>query len=242
MIPQLGFEERNLLEKNIVKEGCRDPIVLWDKQILDGHNRYAICTKHGLEYKTANVEIANRNEAINWIIDNQLGKRNLPARVKTYLIGKRYTNEKKAHGGDKKSGEYKEKSSGQNDQLVLTAEKIAEQNKVTEKTVRRNEEFSNSIDTIAEASGESAMDIIAKTKLTQEDVNKVDTMSTAYNPLFYSAIEPKYLTVMVLHLKSNILQSILKNPRKHRDMPQKCIKNGTEKGVNQNPLKIKQLL
>ena len=32
------------------------------------------------------------------------------------------------------------------------------------------------------------------------------------------------------------LESILKNPRKHRDMPQKYIKNGTERGVNQNPL------
>ena len=30
-------------------------------------------------------------------------------------------------------------------------------------------------------------------------------------------------------------KSILKNPRKHRDMPQKYIKNGTERGVNQNP-------
>jgi len=176
LIPQLGFEERNLLEKNILKEGCRDPIVLWNEQILDGHNRYAICTKHGLDYKTVTVDIADRREAVNWIIDNQLGRRNITAHVRTYLIGKRYTNEKKAYGGDKKSEEYKEKSSGQNDHLILTAEKIAEQNKVTEKTVRRDETFSDSIDTLAESSGESAIDILTKTKLTQEDVNKVATL------------------------------------------------------------------
>ena len=34
------------------------------------------------------------------------------------------------------------------------------------------------------------------------------------------------------------LKRILKNPRKHRNIPQKYIKDGTERGVNQNPLKI----
>jgi hypothetical protein len=33
------------------------------------------------------------------------------------------------------------------------------------------------------------------------------------------------------------LKRILKNPRKHRDMPPKYIKSGTERGVNQNTLK-----
>ena len=106
------------------------------------HNRNVrIWAKNDLEYKTATVEIANRNEAINWIIDNQLGKRNLPARVKTYLIGKRYTNEKKPVGAPI-ANVNAEKQCSQNDDIVLakrTVEKIAEQNKVTEKTVRRNE-------------------------------------------------------------------------------------------------------
>jgi hypothetical protein len=35
----------------------------------------------------------------------------------------------------------------------------------------------------------------------------------------------------------NLLKRILKNPRKHRNIPQKYIKDGTERGVNQNPLK-----
>ena len=131
----------------------------------------------------ATREIANRNEAINWIIDNQLGKRNLPPRIKTYLIGRRYTNEKQTHGGDR-GNQYTELSeevaSGQNDHLAderKTAEKIAEQNKVTEKTVRRDETFSDSIDAIAESSGETSMDILNKTKFTQDDVNKVATLT-----------------------------------------------------------------
>ena len=39
----------------------------------------------------------------------------------------------------------------------------------------------------------------------------------------------------------DIPKRILKNPRKHRDMPQKYIVNGTERGVNQNPPKLSEI-
>ena len=178
LIPQLGFEERNLLEKNIVKEGCRDPIVLWNEQILDGHNRYAICTKHGLGYKTVTVDVANRREAVNWIIDNQLGRRNITAHVRTYLLGCRYTNEKKIIPNPNGTNQFTEGVSPQNEDIATTAQKIAKQNQVGHATVERAEKFSNAIDQVAESSGESAMDILTKAKLTQEDVNKAATLAS----------------------------------------------------------------
>ncbi len=170
LIPPLTHEERALLEKNIIKEGCRDPIVVWDGVIIDGHNRHSICTEHDIEFKTANVELSDRNEAINWIIDNQLGKRNVPEQVKKYLIGKRYTGAKKSRFGrsDREFGV-------ENITTPKTAEKIAEQNQVSEKTVRNSETFSESIDKIADSSGKNAMDILTTTKVTQEDVKKVST-------------------------------------------------------------------
>ncbi|NQE45041.1 hypothetical protein C5S31_03335 [ANME-1 cluster archaeon GoMg2] len=128
----------------------------------------------------ATREIANRNEAINWIIDNQLGRRNITVHVRTYLIGRRYSNEKKPAGGDRKSEEFKEESNVQNAHLIderKTAERIAEQNRINESTVRRSESFSDSIDTLAKSSGETSMDILNKTKFTQEDVNKVATLT-----------------------------------------------------------------
>ena len=42
LIPLLTNEEFNQLEENILKEGCREPIVLWNDTIVDGHNRYEI--------------------------------------------------------------------------------------------------------------------------------------------------------------------------------------------------------
>jgi len=76
-IPPLSDEEFAQLEKNILADGCRDPLVLWGQLIIDGHNRYAICTKHGLPFNTVQKEFADRDDAIEWMINNQLGRRNL---------------------------------------------------------------------------------------------------------------------------------------------------------------------
>lgn len=77
LIPPLTNEEYTTLEELIVEEGCRDPLVLWDNIILDGHNRYKICNEHGLIFKTVQKNLDDRNAAKIWIIKNQFGKRNL---------------------------------------------------------------------------------------------------------------------------------------------------------------------
>jgi N6-adenosine-specific RNA methylase IME4 len=77
LIPALTGEEFKQLEANILSEGIRDPLVLWKGYLVDGHNRYAIATEHGLEYKTVNKEFKDSNEVKEWMILNQFGRRNL---------------------------------------------------------------------------------------------------------------------------------------------------------------------
>lgn len=175
LIPPLTYEERELLEKNIVKEGCRDPIVVWDNTIIDGHNRYDICTSHNIEFKIAEIELFDRNEVTNWIIDNQLGKRNAPESVKDYLRGKRYTGEKKTEGGDRKSEQYKKISDGKDYQVISTAHKIANQYQVSEKTIRNDEKYSQSVDKIAENSNVVPMELLIK-KISKDEANKLSTL------------------------------------------------------------------
>ena len=79
LIPPLTSEEYDTLESSIIAEGCRDAIVLWGNVIVDGHNRYTICRKHGIPFNTVQKEFPSRNDAIVWIIKNQFGRRNLPA-------------------------------------------------------------------------------------------------------------------------------------------------------------------
>ena len=83
LIPPLTDEEYKQLEENILRDGIREPLVMWhvpngDDILIDGHNRYKISQSHsGISFQTSTVEFANRDEAIVWIINNQLGKRNI---------------------------------------------------------------------------------------------------------------------------------------------------------------------
>ena len=85
LIPPLTEEERKGLEESLLKEGCRDALVLWGDTIIDGHNRYEICTKHEIPFETVNREFESRNEVIEWIIKNQFGRRNLPMHERARL-------------------------------------------------------------------------------------------------------------------------------------------------------------
>ena len=73
----MTVEEVLNLEQSILTEGCREAIILWNGVIVDGHNRYAICTKHGIAFKTEEREFASRNDVKIWMIQNQFGRRNL---------------------------------------------------------------------------------------------------------------------------------------------------------------------
>ena len=78
-------EEYKGLEASILAEGCRDSLVVWGDVLVDGHNRYRICTKHNIPYQVVQKDFADRNEAKLWMIRNQLSRRNLPSFVRSEL-------------------------------------------------------------------------------------------------------------------------------------------------------------
>lgn len=94
-VPPLTQKERELLEESILREGCRDAIVVWNDIILDGYNRYDICIQHGLPYQVKHLQLDSRDEAISWICINQMARRNITEETRRYLIGKRYEAEKR---------------------------------------------------------------------------------------------------------------------------------------------------
>ena len=91
LIPPLLPEERKGLEESILKEGCRDALVVWKGHdiLVDGHNRYEICTAHGKPFETVEMEFASRDDAMVWIIDNQFSRRNLTPFARGELALKR---------------------------------------------------------------------------------------------------------------------------------------------------------
>ena len=94
LIPPLQRTEYLQLEENLLADGCRDPLVVWRGTLIDGHNRYEICTRHSIPFSVKEMNFYCREEAIAWICANQLGRRNLSEETRKYLIGKQYDSEK----------------------------------------------------------------------------------------------------------------------------------------------------
>ena len=150
-IPDLSDEELSQLEANLVENGgARDPLVVWRNGgkdiLLDGHNRYEICTRLALRYEIDPLEFETRDEAADWIDRNQLGRRNLSKQDYKLLLGRRYNRAKKSVGGDGTNQHTEER--GQIDHKARTAEKLAKEHGVTEKTVRRAGRFQAAASTL----------------------------------------------------------------------------------------------
>lgn len=174
LCPPLTNEERNHLEASLERDGCREPIFTWannDGTIIDGHNRYAICSRFDIPFKTKAMLLKSRADVIEWIIANQFARRNLTEEQKSYLRGKRYASEKKSRGAPT-GNENAAKQKGQNVPIVSTADKLATEYSVDAKTIKRDAKFAEAVDSIAGNAGQEAKsDILSgKSPLTKRDV------------------------------------------------------------------------
>lgn len=85
LIPPLNEDELSLLHDSLDKHGCLDAIKTWEGTVIDGHNRFAYCEENDIEYEYDPMEFDDRNAVMVWIIDNQLGRRNLSKYVRGVL-------------------------------------------------------------------------------------------------------------------------------------------------------------
>ena len=156
----LSFEELQQLEMNMIRDGkLTDPIIVWNKTILDGHNRYNILRKHSfIEYEIKEMEFSSRQEALIWICNHQLGRRNLTPERRKYLIGKRYEAEKQV--SQNRVNQYtsaKKNATDQNDPCQnksgshITRQRIANETGTSEGYVQRAEKYMNGVETADDA-------------------------------------------------------------------------------------------
>jgi 16S rRNA G966 N2-methylase RsmD len=131
LIPPLTPDEYVQLEASIKRDGCRDSLVTWDEKkiLLDGHNRLEICKRLNVSFKSMAISLKDREAAIDWIICNQLGRRNLTRDQWEYLLGTRYNR-------IKHQGKRTDLTSHQNDGKS-TAETLALEYGVSKATVER---------------------------------------------------------------------------------------------------------
>jgi len=82
LIAPLAKEELEGLERDLLRDGCRDALVVWRQEggnlvLLDGHNRYPICLRHSLPYTIKVLDLPSRDHAKRWLLENQRNRRNL---------------------------------------------------------------------------------------------------------------------------------------------------------------------
>lgn len=105
LLPPLSKEDYNILEQSLLNNGFKENfgrIKVWfpdggdrDKNsvgyIVDGHNRYRICKKHNIDLPYWCYEFVffdSKDQAIKWMYENQLARRNLSEMDKYEIVEK----------------------------------------------------------------------------------------------------------------------------------------------------------
>ncbi|MDR6561971.1 MULTISPECIES: hypothetical protein [unclassified Arcicella] len=181
LIPPLTVDELNQLELNILKHGVKDPLSIWETTaaiaqiddsntpvfvLIDGHNRYDICKKNRLDYRINLLKFASLDEVKDYMIDFQLGRRNLTPEQASYLRGLRYLQQKSMRGGDKFSNE------GQQDVSIALATEYG----VSSRTIKRDGEFASGLNKL---STDLKQEILTgKQKLPKSTINAISKLET----------------------------------------------------------------
>jgi len=134
--------ERKELERQLIRDGGpRDALKVWDETntLIDGHNRHAICVAHNLPFKTERLSFKDETAVEQWILENQLARRNMTPDRMTYFLGRLYNSLKQDPS----------KARTATDDGKATSEKLAEQFGVSERTVRRAGDIAKGADTVA---------------------------------------------------------------------------------------------
>ena len=154
LLPPLADDERSELENDIKKHGVLSSIITWNGFIIDGHNRYEICQRNGIEIPaTKELEFDNRSDVLSWIISHQTGRRNLTKSqlVKAYShveeqLRKEAKERQSAGGGDKKSAKAKSVPSNLTkavEKMPETAETVAKKIGVSKNTYKAMKQIVN---------------------------------------------------------------------------------------------------
>lgn len=154
LLPPLTNEEYKQLEKNIVENGFdrNFPIMEWHDYIADGHNRYSICKKHNIDPVIGTLAYDTKEEVMEWMLDIQLGRRNLSP-IQRIAVAEKYRPiyEKQAKKNQGARNDLKPnftvnlpQSSNKQERNPTTDKKLSDIAGVSEKTYRMGAKVLNS--------------------------------------------------------------------------------------------------
>jgi len=214
LIPPLSQDELEQLEANLLKNGCRESLLVWPTTenvvspeststlpsyvLIDGHNRFKICQKNKIDFSIHLVSFKTMEEVREFMIDNQLGRRNLTNEQASYLRGMKYLNLKQNRGkyvrneqnaqnehyGDSEQMIDLENQNAQNEHSEknkTTAEILGEKFNVGQATIRRDAEFAQGLEML-EPSLKTAV-LAGKTSLTKNKIQQLGKKAVQENKI-----------------------------------------------------------
>lgn len=189
LLPVLDKETFDLLEENILENGCRDPLVLWGDILIDGHNRYAICMEHDIPFDTVSRDFECREDVLIWIITAQVSRRNLTAMQLSYFRGVHYRTLKKKQGSNNQYAQKSENS--QNGDFQKSAVRvIGERYNVSPRTVTRDNNISTGIDAIGKFSSDAKRKVLSgEAKVNKKYLEKIGSFTDEEAAEIAAAIE-----------------------------------------------------
>lgn len=189
IIPPLTDDEFARLKESILQEGIRDKLVVWDGTLIDGHNRYRIATENNLPFETVSKEFETREHALNWIIENQLGRRNLNPNQIAYLRGKRYECEKKIVTNKEGANQYRKEVESHNGTQPdnNTSRMLGAEYGIGKNTVLRNARFSRVVDILPEEVKSSVLS--GNEKITHPETETILKMPKPIQKQFIKEVE-----------------------------------------------------
>lgn len=225
LIRPLFKQEYLQLEQNLLTDGCRDPIITWNGYIIDGHNRYEICTRHKIPFAVLEMEFECRESVVAWICANQLGRRNLTAETRKFLIGMQYESEKIVNSkknalginqftGVDSATPYVDCDPEEHDAKILTkrktAARIAEQNHISHGTVEKYAIYSRALEEIGQKAPEVVPKILSgRYKISHNNVRELAKLSSKEIKQFVARIEQ----MQQPFIQYNRIRKELKNPQ-----------------------------
>jgi len=99
-----SFRDYVLLEKDLVENGCKENVIVWNGYIIDGIDRYEICLSHGIPFYIAEMDFDCKEAAIAWVCAKQLQTEVMPEEYRRFLIGAQYSYERIANSKRRKRG------------------------------------------------------------------------------------------------------------------------------------------
>jgi len=168
LITPLSDEEFAQLESSLLSQGCIDPLTVWQNNgktiLVDGHHRFKICKKSQIPYEIRNLSFGDKDEAKEWMINNQLGRRNLNPLQLSYFRGMKYLSSKKDKGGYNNV-----LSKGEINQT--TAESLANKFKASPSTIKRDAQFAIGLSGIGRSNTQLKKEVlIGKAKIKKSDI------------------------------------------------------------------------